>query len=91
MQWLIDPPAGAFSVTPADSDFTGSPSYYARSIYVGGTGDLKVRTFNGEDVVFKSVPQGTTISLIIKRVWSTGTGATLLVATYMALLAVTLR
>lgn len=62
----------AVAVTP--SDFTDDPAGPFAAFYVGTTGNVKVRTFRGNDVVFKNVPQGTTIRVAIKRVWSTGSG-----------------
>lgn len=62
----------AFAVTPADSDMA-TP---ARSLYIGGGGDLRVTTTGGDDVTFSGVPGGTILPVSVARVWSTNTTAT---------------
>lgn len=57
------------------SDTTDDPNGPFAAFYVGTTGDVKVRDYRGHDTVFKNVPQGTTVRVAIKRVWSTGTGS----------------
>ena len=67
----------AAAVTPSDSaDLPGGPATF---LYVGGTGSIKVTTVGGEDVTFSAVPVGI-LPIAVKRVWSTGTAATNLVA-----------
>lgn len=71
--------AQAFAaITKSDSTvLTG-----VRAIYVGGAGDVSVDDQNDVEVVFKAVPVGTTLWISPKRVNSTNTTATLMVALY---------
>jgi len=62
----------AFAVTPADSNMA-TP---ARSLYIGGGGNLRVTTTGGNDVTFSGVPGGTILPVSVARVWSTNTTAT---------------
>lgn len=64
----------AVAVTPSDS--TPDTSGPFAGLYIGVTGDVKVHTLRGSDVVFKNVPQGTTLRVAVSRVWTTGTAAT---------------
>ncbi len=50
------------------------------SLYVGGAGDVKVTMVGGQTVTFVGVPAGTFMPIQVKRVWSTGTSATSIVA-----------
>lgn len=61
----------AVSITKADSDL----DHPVRSLYVGTTGNVRVTTVNGHDVVFVGVPAGTLLPVSIKRLWSTSTTA----------------
>lgn len=49
-------------------------------LYVGVTGDVKVKTTAGNDVVFTGVPAGSFIPVQVKQVFATGTTATNIVA-----------
>lgn len=49
-------------------------------LYVGVTGDLKVTTAGGDDVVFTGVLAGSFIPVQVLRVFSTGTSAANIVA-----------
>jgi hypothetical protein len=86
----IDNPRMAFAVTKDDNkDLTNSataaPSY-AKALYVGGAGDIQV-TMAGDKgvagvstpVLFKAVPVGF-LNVQVRRVWSTNTTATSIVA-----------
>lgn len=64
----------ASAITKSDT----APNVFAR-IYVGGTGDVKVVTENGDTVTFSAVPVGTVLPVRVKQVLSTGTTATNLV------------
>jgi hypothetical protein len=68
----------AEDITKADTDQTK----IFRAIYVGGTGDVKVDMEMGGTVTFKAVPVGKTLYGHFKRVYSTGTTATLMVGFY---------
>jgi hypothetical protein len=88
-------PRQAFAVTPSDTqDLTNAANavptpFYAKALYIGVAGDVKV-TMAGDKgaagpagveqpVVFKSVPVGL-LNVQVRRVWSTGTAATNIVA-----------
>lgn len=77
----------AQAVTPSDTvdlalKGTGSGT---KQLYVGGTGDIKVALTGQKDseaVTLKAVPTGTMLPFSVRRVFSTGTTATLLIAVY---------
>lgn len=78
-QSSIDGPgANLAAVTPNDStDLTN----HSRALWVGGAGDVKVDMVGtGTGVVLSAVPAGTLLPIRAKRVYSTGTNATLIVA-----------
>lgn len=62
------------AVSPTLSDTVNDPLGPFAGLYVGGAGDVKVRTVRGQDVTFKAVPGGTILYVQVLRVWSTGTG-----------------
>lgn len=70
----------AYSITKSDAD---NLPVFITKIYVGGTGDIKVALAKDEDadaVVLKAVPVGTVLDIgVIRKVFSTGTTATLLI------------
>ena len=72
-----DPAQDAAAVTPSD---TAELSPVARSLYVGGAGDVKVTTEAGTDVTFSGALAGSIIPVRCRRVFSTGTTATNIVA-----------
>jgi len=49
-------------------------------LYVGVTGDVKVKTVAGNDVVFTGVPAGSFMPIQVDQVFATGTTATNIVA-----------
>lgn len=62
-----------------------SNSQSARALWVGGTGTVKVTLDGQRDtdaVTFAAVPAGTLLPFQIKKVWATGTTATLIVALF---------
>lgn len=67
------------SVTPSDSVNLKAGCRY---IYVGGAGDVALVGDDDVAVTFKAVPVGTQLNCGPKRVNSTNTTATLLVAIY---------
>lgn len=76
----IDGPiCNAFAITPHDSN---TLSYATRALWVGGTGDVKITTINGDTVTLSGALAGTYIPIRAKLVFSTGTTATLLVGLY---------
>ena len=72
------PGRGAAAVTPNDS---ADLDRYARRLYVGGTGDVKVDMLDGSTVTFSSVPVGE-LNISVARVYATGTTAANIVAIY---------
>jgi hypothetical protein len=75
-------PSGV-AITPSDLAGLARPT---RGIYVGGTGDLRVILADDADdstpLTFKAVPVGTLLRINVKKVMSTGTTATLLIALF---------
>lgn len=64
----------AWGVTPSDSTPLVNTS---RALYIGGTGNVKVDTVDGEQgVVFVAVPVGTLLPIRATKVYATGTTAT---------------
>lgn len=69
----------AVAVVPSDTvNFTQGAS----RVYVGGTGNVVCITSRGDVVTFTGVPAGTTLPVQIRRVNSTSTTATNMVALY---------
>lgn len=65
--------ADFFTLTPSDT-----AEQRCTGLYVGGTGDVVVKTANGSNVKFAGVPAGTFLPVETERVYSTGTTATLI-------------
>lgn len=74
---LTSPADDAVAITPHN---TNELEYVTRAIYIGGTGNLKLTTKNGNEVTFSSVPAGLVLPIRAKIVFATGTTATNLVA-----------
>lgn len=75
----ISPAKSAAAVTPSDSaDLTNG---VCRSLYIGTTGNLAVLMSDGSSVSFVAAPNGV-FPIKVKRVLSTGTTATDIVALY---------
>ena len=75
----IAPGITAVALTPADgADLAVVP---ARFLYIGVAGTLKVDTAAGDTVTFSNVAAGQ-LNLSVKRVYSTGTSATGIIAIY---------
>ena len=70
------------AITAALSDTVNLPDGPAIGIYVGGQGDVKADCGMSASVTFVAVPAGTTIMTGFKRIWSTGTDATNIIALY---------
>lgn len=69
----------AAPVTPSDTvDLPNATT----GLYVGGAGNVKVDMFNGETVTFNALAVGHVHRLAVRRVYSTGTTATNIVAVY---------
>jgi len=61
------------AIVPTQSD--SANELYPGFIYVGTSGDVKVTTLDGDDVLFKAIAAGVVHPILVKRVWSTGTTA----------------
>lgn len=71
------PADNAFAITPHASD---ELALITKAIYVGGTGDVALRTLAGAaDVVFKNVPAGMILDVRARAVRTSGTTATFLI------------
>ena len=74
---LSSPCDSATEITPSDSvDLTSA----SRAVYIGGVGDLKVTTVQGDTVTFKSLIPGSVLPVRVVRIFATGTTATNIVA-----------
>ena len=73
------PARSAVAITPSDvTDLTD----VCRGVYVGGAGNVAAVMLTGEVVTFVGATAGTTIPIRVKRINSTNTTATGLVALY---------
>jgi hypothetical protein len=63
-------------------DANDLPALACFGLYVGGTGDVKVDMVGSGTVTFKAVPAGTHLHIQARRVYLTGTTATLIVALF---------
>jgi metal-dependent HD superfamily phosphatase/phosphodiesterase len=70
----------AAAVTPSDS--TDLPNGVARALYIGGGGTVVLDTYTQTSLSFVGVQAGTILPVNVKRVRSTGTIATNLIALY---------
>ena len=74
----------AAAVTPSNTtnipSVSGGTNEEGCILYVGVTGNVKVRTIGGDDVVFVGVQAGTILQVRVLRVFSTGTTSTDIVA-----------
>jgi hypothetical protein len=65
-------PAGAFAITPSDTVNLQNVAV----VYVGGAGNIKVTTANGDIVTFNGLIAGSVLPVQVLRVWSSGSGTT---------------
>lgn len=78
----------AAAVTPSDTvniPYVGGDTYtnkWPAVLYIGGAGNIRVLTAGGDDVTFNGVVAGTFLPIQVIRVFSTGTTATNIVATW---------
>jgi hypothetical protein len=77
---ILAPATEAFAVTPNDG--VDLPNGATKTIFVGGAGALKVDMYGGQTVTFSAVPAGTLLPIRARRIWATGTVATLILALY---------
>lgn len=71
------PARNAVVVTPADGSDLANVT---RALFIGGAGNLNVDTADGDTVLFTGIPAGFLLPLAVKRVRSTSTTATNIVA-----------
>ena len=77
------PATKAIAITPSDSADFPAPDTYTKGLYVGGDGDVKVLLVEDTTAVtFVGMKAGSVYPLKIKRVYSTGTTATNLIALF---------
>lgn len=70
------PSTHAFAITPSDSaEFAQN----ARSLWVGGAGNINVELLSGAQVLFSGVQAGSIIPIQVRKVLATSTTATLIV------------
>lgn len=72
------PAVGAAAVTPSDSARIAE----TRGLYLGAAGDVKVEMADGTIVMLTALAAGVLHPLRVRRVYSTGTTATGIVAIY---------
>jgi hypothetical protein len=70
-------PGDAAVVTPSDT-----VSFEPSVLYVGVTGNLRVTTAEGSDVLFPAVPAGFVLPVRVTRVWATNTVASSIVRVF---------
>ena len=74
-----EPARDAAAVTPRDS---AQISRVARALYVGGSGDVKLVTEEGNTVTFQDIVAGSILPVKATKVFATGTTATNIVALF---------
>lgn len=74
---ITAPANRAAAVTPNDSS---DLAFVTRALYVGGAGDIALVTSGGDTVTFAAVPAGSILPVRAKRVLTTGTTATNIIA-----------
>lgn len=78
----------AAAVTPSDTvnipyvGGDGTTPSWPCVLYIGGAGNIRVLTAGGDDVTFNGVVAGTFLPVQVVRVFSTGTTATNILATW---------
>lgn len=75
---MTDPGYDCAEITPSDT----APIGNARALYIGGSGDVKLTTIAGTEITFSNLVEGSILPVRCKRVLSTGTTATNIVALY---------
>jgi hypothetical protein len=83
MDEMTRPAAGVAAVTPSDTvDLAKVNNQFPRSLYVGGAGNVVVVTPSGTSATFAGVAAGAILPVQARRVNSTNTTATSIVALY---------
>ena len=78
MSMQIAPYRDAVAVTPSDA--TVIP--VTRGLFIGGAGNINVRTVNGTTILLSGITANTILPLAVDQVLSTTTTATLIRALY---------
>jgi hypothetical protein len=78
MRNVAEPYTSARSITPHDTDSVGS----TRGLYVEVSGDVKVDMIDGTTITFPDLPAAVFHPIAVRRVYSTGTLATGIIALY---------
>ncbi len=73
-----DPAVDAAVITPSDTASVGD----ARSLYIGGAGNVQVETALGSTVLFTGLQAGSILPVRCVKVFSTNTTATTIAALY---------
>jgi len=73
-------PKMAKNITVSVTDFTAADNNPIVGLYVGGTGHVACKNWEGDTVLFSAVPVGTYIRGTFKAVLNSGTTASLIVA-----------
>lgn len=69
---LTAPATTPEAITPSD---TADLTHATRALYVGQTGNVRVRTTSGDTVTFANVAAGTLYPIRVLQVYATGTTA----------------
>lgn len=64
-------------ITPSDS---ADLAFITSGIWVGGAGNMNVDTYEGDTVLISGIAAGTFLPIKVRRIHSTSTTATLIVA-----------
>ncbi len=72
----------AVSVTKSDTVNIPNTTERGCCLYIGDSGDVKVKMESGADAISKNVPTGTFLPVLVTRVFSTGTSAAEILALY---------
>ncbi len=76
MSTRSDPAQGAKAITPHDTN----SQKVSKGIYVGGGGNIKLKSYDGNTVTFIAVVAGTILPVAATIVFDTDTTATYLIA-----------
>lgn len=76
---LISPAAGAFAITPSDTE---NLSRSGRALYIGSAGHVTLVTVSGQTVRFANAGDGSILPVRAQRVLATGTTARDIVGLY---------
>jgi hypothetical protein len=66
----------AVAITTSDATTYDPP---LKAIYIGGAGNVTVKTLGGHTVLFTAPPVGTILRVVCRQVRATGTSATVMV------------